>query len=63
MKRILLAALLAFPLTAFAGENLKINPGLNYGSDSNDGALITGDHMEAGFERGKPAYVFMYGQG
>ena len=31
-----------------AGENLKINPKLDYSSDSNDGPLITGDHMDAG---------------
>ena len=63
MKRLLPVALLALSLAAFAGENLKINPHLNYGSDSNDGALITGDHMDEGFQQGKPAYLFMYGQG
>ena len=63
MKKLLFAALLALPLAAFAGENLKINPRLNYASDSNDGPLITGDRMDEGFSQGKPAYVFMYGEG
>ncbi len=48
---------------AFAGENLKLNPKLDYSSDSQDGPLITGDNMEAGFIPGKPAYVILYGEG
>ena len=58
---IALLFLLASP--AFAGENLKINPKLDYTSDSQDGRLITGDSMDAGFVAGKPAYVIMYGEG
>ena len=34
---------------AFAGDDLKLNPKLNYNSDSEDGALITGVNMDAGF--------------
>lgn len=48
---------------AFAGDNLRLNSRLDYGSDSQDGPLITGDHMEEGFAAGKPAYVILYGEG
>jgi len=50
-------------IPAFAGENLRLNSGLDYSSDSQDGPLITGDHMEEGFVAGKPAYVILYGEG
>ena len=46
-----------------AGENLKINPKLDYSSDSIDGPLITGDHMEDGALAGKPNYVIFYAEG
>lgn len=48
---------------AFAADHLKLNPKLDYTSDSQDGVLITGEHMDAGFVAGKPAYVIMYGEG
>jgi hypothetical protein len=54
---------LALLAPAFAGENLKLNPKLDYTSDSQDGPLISGDSMEAGVIAGKPAYVIMYGEG
>jgi len=57
------ATLLALVAPAFAGENLKLNPKLDYTSDSEDGPLITGDHMEAGVLAGKPAYVIIYREG
>jgi hypothetical protein len=62
---ILIAALLLFVLAPVsrAGENLKINPKLDYSSDSNDGPLITGDRMEEGAEAHRVNYVLMYGQG
>jgi len=50
-------------LPAFAAENLKLNPKLDYTSDSQDGPLITGSSMEAGFVPGKPAYIILYGEG
>src|SRR5579862_4384411 len=53
----------AFVLPSFAGENLKLNPKLDYTSDSQDGPLITGDHMDEGPAAGKPAYVIIYGEG
>lgn len=48
---------------AFGGENLRLNSKLDYTSDSQDGPLIGGDRMEAGFAPGKPAYVILYGEG
>jgi hypothetical protein len=49
--------------SAFAGDNLKLNPQLDYTSDSQDGRLVTGTDMDAGVVAGKPAYVIMYGEG
>src|SRR6266850_942323 len=57
------AMIVALTASAFAGDNLKLNPKLDYSSDSQDGPLFTGDHMEAGVVPGKPAYVIMYGEG
>ena len=67
MKRILTVALMAAGLSVAgnlrAAENLHLNARLDYSSDSQDGPLITGDHMEDGAVRGKPNYVFMFGEG
>ena len=67
MKRIMTLALAAagwcMVANLKAGENLRLNPRLNYASDSQDGPLITGDHIEDGAVRGKPNYVFMFGEG
>ena len=41
----------------------KLNSKLDYTSDSQDGPLITGDSMDAGFVAGKPAYIILYGEG
>jgi len=46
-----------------AAENLRLNPKLNYSSDSQDGPLITGDRMDAGAVRGKPNYVLIFQEG
>ena len=54
--------LLAAP-TSFAIDNLKLNPQLDYGSDSLDGPLITGTDAQSGFVSGKTNYVIMYGEG
>lgn len=56
--------LLAIALSGFAsaGDNLRLNPKLDYSSDSHDGPLITGEQMDSGFVPGKPAYVIMYGE-
>ena len=67
MKGIAALALLAAGFSVDANlrgaENLRLNPRLNYSSDSQDGPLITGDHIEDGAVRGKPNYVFMFGEG
>ncbi len=57
---LLFAASVALP--ARAGENLKLNAHLDYSSDSNDGPLITGDHMDDGVAAGKPNYIIFYGE-
>ena len=63
---LLLAFLFIFPLffavkEGSAATNLKLNPNLDYTSDSNDGPLITGDQMSYGVVgKGKPAYVIFY---
>lgn len=64
MKLLLTCVLLLSALVpAFAAENLRLNPKLDYSSDSQDGPLISGDRMEDGVAAGKPAYVIMYGEG
>ncbi len=50
-------------LPAHAAENLKLNQHLDYSSDSLDGPLITGDHLEDGAVPGKPTYAVFYGEG
>lgn len=47
----------------FGIDNLKLNPKLNYQSDSLDGPLITGDDVQSGFVAGKTNYVIIYGEG
>jgi hypothetical protein len=59
--RLLWLLLLAAP-TLFAIDNLKLNPRLDYGSDSLDGPLITGSDAQSGFVSGKTNYVIMYGE-
>jgi thiol-disulfide isomerase/thioredoxin len=54
---VLVAALLA------QGQQLKLNPHLDYNSDSVDGPLITGNDTETGVIAGKPNYVMIYGEG
>jgi len=47
--------------STYAATNLKLNPNLNYSSDSNDGPLITGDNMHNGVIRdGKSTYIIFY---
>jgi hypothetical protein len=53
---------IALSALAFAGDRLRLNPKLDYTSDSQDGPLITGEHMDAGFVAGKPAYVILFGE-
>ena len=66
MKHLVLVCMLCFTLgsPALHGiDNLKLNPHLDYGSDSQDGPLITGDDAQSGFVSGRPNYVIMYGEG
>jgi hypothetical protein len=63
MRRLTIAALLLVAAFAFAGEKLKVNPKLDYNSDSLDGPLITGDKLGEGAVAGKPNYVLMVGEG
>lgn len=58
-----MCAALVLSLPSFAADNLQLNPHLDYTSDSQDGPLITGTNMDAGFVAGKPAYVILYGEG
>ena len=58
----LLAILLTIP-NLFAADHLKLNSHLDYSRDSQDGALITGDNMEAGPVPGKTNYIIIYGEG
>ena len=67
IKRIITVALVAAGLSVAANlraaEHLRLNRRLDYSSDRQDGPLITGDRIEEGAVRGKPNYVFMFGQG
>ncbi|MEW6145615.1 MAG: hypothetical protein AB1598_11415 [Thermodesulfobacteriota bacterium] len=62
----LIMALTVFTLAGPAGvslaaTDLKLNPSLDYTSDSNDGPLITGDGLSDGsLRKGTPAYVIFY---
>lgn len=45
----------------FAATNLKLNQGLNYNSDSDDGPLISGDNMsDAKLKDDRPNYIIFY---
>lgn len=65
MKKVvwLLSLLLLAVPTLFAIDNLRLNPKLDYGSDSLDGPLITGWDAQSGFVSGKTNYIIMYGEG
>ncbi len=62
-RLVLSLLILAAPAVLSAGENLRINPRLDYSSDSQDGPLITGERMEDGAVSGKPNYIIFYGEG
>ena len=65
MKKQLLSAGLLLLCTAAAvgADNLRLNPNLDFTSDSQDGPLIIGDHMEDGAVAGKPNYLIFYAEG
>jgi hypothetical protein len=47
----------------WTADNLHLNQHLDYSSDSQDGPLITGEHLQDGAVAGKPNYVIIYGEG
>jgi len=60
---VLLVCMLIFAAALLAQGQLKLNPHLDYSSDSVDGPLITGNDTETGVVAGKPNYVMIYGEG
>lgn len=67
MYKILISTLLLTLAFSFVqtsvntATNLKLNPNLDYSTDSNDGSLITGDNITDGIiHQGKPAYIIFY---
>ena len=63
MRKIMLLLLMFMAVPLWGAENLKLNSHLDYSSDSHDGPLITGDHMEDGVVSSKPNYIIIYGEG
>jgi hypothetical protein len=65
-KTLIFAALLPLAysfllLSSYGATELKLNPNLDYSSDSNDGPLITGVNMADGkVNPGKPAHIIFY---
>ncbi len=60
---VLAVVVLALAARSDAGEKLKLNPKLDYNSDSLDGPLITGEQMDDGAQAGVPNYILMVGEG
>jgi hypothetical protein len=61
---LLMMWIIVFAAAALAqNQELKLNPHLDYNSDSVDGPLITGNDTETGVVAGKPNYVMIYGEG
>jgi hypothetical protein len=61
---LLMTWVIVIAAAAFAqNQQLKLNPHLDYNSDSVDGPLITGNDTETGVVAGKPNYVMIYGEG
>lgn len=64
MRNLLTIVLLLLPGSLlFAGENLRLNPKLDYETDSHNGPLITGEKMLDGLAKDKPNYIIIYEQG
>lgn len=61
-KLVLFTVLMGAP-RLWAADNLHLNQHLDYSSDSQDGSLITGEHLQDGAVAGKPNYVIIYGEG
>lgn len=58
---LLLWATLAVPL--WGADNLRLNQRLDYSTDSQDGPLISGDHMDDGAVAGQLNYIICYDEG
>ena len=63
IRNMVLAGTLVFTVALLAEGQLKLNPHLDYSSDSVDGPLITGNDAQTGVVAGKPNYVMIYGEG
>jgi len=61
-KVVLFTVLMGAP-KLWAADNLHLNQHLDYSSDSQDGPLITGEHLQEGAVVGKPNYIIIYGEG
>jgi len=61
MKNSLVLVLLL--ATGLSAQELKLNPHLDYNSDSQDGALIIGSNAAGGLAKDKVNYVFMFEEG
>jgi hypothetical protein len=61
-KLVLLIVLMGTP-KLWAADNLRLNQHLDYSSDSQDGPLITGEHLRDGAVGGRPNFVIIYGEG
>ncbi len=62
-RKVFAGWLLALAAALSAQGQLKLNPQLDYNSDSEDGPLITGNDTQGGVVAGKPNYVMIYGEG
>jgi hypothetical protein len=62
-RKVLAGCLLGLAAALPAQGQLKLNPRLDYNSDSVDGPLITGNDTQRGAVAGKPNYVMIYGEG
>jgi len=63
LKRVLAGSLFISAMGLSASGQLKLNPHLDYDSDSVDGPLITGNDTQIGAVMGKPNYVMIYSEG
>ena len=65
LPRSLIAAFLVLLFTiqiAPAADHLKLKPGLDFMKNAWQGPLIEGENLGDGIEKGKPNYIFMYGE-
>ena len=63
MGLLLICALVFTAALLGQAQQLRLNPHLDYNSDSVDGPLITGNDTQTGVVKGKPNYVMVYSEG